>query len=157
MIAIVATLAFLALEIRQNTTAMNAAAYQSRSDALQNLAVVAANSEVISRIQANYLSPREGCEGVQIECSDINYEYIDGLSPTERQQFRNYLAAQAHRISNLTVQYQFGLLTDEYHRNGVVRIIKNLMPMWEAFDVSQRRRLAAYVEDFERENLIPDE
>jgi len=55
VIAIVFSLAFVALEVRQNTTAMTAAAYQARSEALQDLAVTAATSEVLARIEANYL------------------------------------------------------------------------------------------------------
>ena len=72
------------------------------------------------------------------------------MSPTEYRQYRNFLTAHAHRLSNLTVQYQSGLLTDEYHLGGVVGAIKGFMPRWEAFDVPQRGRLAAYIEEFEK-------
>lgn len=59
------------------------------------------------------------------------------------------MTAHAHRLSNLTVQYEYGLLTDEYHETVVIGAIKGFMPRWEAFDVPQRERLAKYVDEFE--------
>ena len=150
--AIVISLALLIVEVRQNTTAMTATAYQARSEALQELAVIAATSEVLSRIQANYQRRRESCEEADLFCYEIDHAYIQSLSPTEYRQYRNFLTAHAHRLSNLTVQYEYGLLTDEYHLGGVVGAIKGFIPRWEAFDVPQGRRLADYVAEFESRN-----
>ena len=45
LIAIVGSLAFLIMEIRQNTTALTAGAWQARSEALQEMALREAESE----------------------------------------------------------------------------------------------------------------
>jgi hypothetical protein len=152
VIAIVLSLIFLALEVRQNTTAMTAAAFQARSEDLQSLAIVASTSEVLARIEANYLLRRDDCHEYDNWCYEIDRNYIQSLSLAEYRQYRNFLTAHAHRLTNLVMQYQYGLLTEEYHLGGVVGAIKGFMPRWEAFDVPQRGRLAAYVEAFENDS-----
>ena len=146
--AIVASLIFLALEVRQNTTAMSAAAFQDRSETLQDLAITIATSEVLSRIDANYLVRPPNCADEDISCYEIDHEYVDSLTPEEHRQYRHLLTAHAHRLRNLSVQYEYGLLTDDYYRGGVIGAIRVFMPRWEAFDVPQGIRLQRLVEDY---------
>ena len=73
-IAIVVSLVFVAIEVRQNTTAMTASAYQGRSEALQDLAVVVATSEVLARIEANYQKPLATCAPLDNYCYEIDHE-----------------------------------------------------------------------------------
>jgi hypothetical protein len=112
----------------------------------------AATSEILSSTETNYQRRPDSCEGFDKLCLEIDHEYIRGLSPTWYRQFRNFPTAHAYCLSNLTVQYQYGLLTDEHDPGGVIGAIKGLMPSRAVVDVPQRRRLALYVEACEREN-----
>ena len=152
MFAIVASLIFLATEVRQNTTAMTAAAFQDRSEALQDLAVTVANSEVLSRIDANYLIRPSTCADDDVSCYEIDYEYIESLTPEDHRQYRHLLTAHAHRLRNLAVQYEYGLLTEDYYRGGVIGAIGVFMPRWKAFDVPQGIRLQRLVDEYEARN-----
>ena len=152
LVAIVATLVFLALEVRQNTTALTAAAWQGRSDALQNLSMSVAESELLSRISAHVSMRDQSCDAREVFCSDIDRDYILSLSPEEYESYRRYLMAHAFRIQNLKVQYESGLLTDEYYARGVIGAIRNFMPLWEAFQVPQGVRLSEDVERFDKSN-----
>jgi len=142
-------IAFLVVEIRQNTTALTAAAYQARSDALQDLSMRVAESEVLATIQANLHVRPENCGEFERNCGVFNEEYFQSLSPTEHLQYKRYLLANVFRVQNLVFQYEQGLLSDEYHDQSIIEIIKSFMPLWQRFDIWQRRSLVEHLERYE--------
>jgi hypothetical protein len=150
MIAIVASLVVLALEVRQNTTALEAGAWQVRSDALMNLSLQIAGSRDLAEVQANLLQRPEGCAEDDPSCTEINATHVQSLNAIQHEQYRAYLRAHAFRLQNMVVQYEYGLLTDDYYERGVIGAIKMFTPRWRAFDVPQGMRLSTYVEEFER-------
>ena len=144
---------FLVVEVRQNNTALNAQAWQSRSDALREMSMFVAGSDVLSTIEANLLVRPASCGEFDRNCRIINDEYLASLSITERQQFKRYLHAHLSRVQNLVFQYEQGLLTDEYHDDVILWVIQSYMPLWERFDIFQRKGLLDHL----RENGIEQE
>ena len=111
-IAVVVTLVYLAVQIRQNTHAMEeskrlalAQTYQMRADALQSMLVHAAESQHIGPLITK-LTQLGYPEDVSA---------LDRLSPDERGRFRQWQIAQQTHWDNMYFQYQQG-----YPRRGVL-------------------------------------
>jgi hypothetical protein len=144
-IAVVLTLAYLAVQIRQNTQAMEesrrlalAQTYQIRADALQNMLVHAADSE--------YIGP------IITKLTTLGYPEdvasLDALTPVERGRFRQWQIAQIAHWDNLYFQYQQGFLDGEYYRDSFVMRVTRLAPIWHALGVKAGRR--SFDEEIER-------
>jgi len=144
-IAVVATLAYLAVQIRQNTRAMAEAerlalaqTYQMRADALQDMLVRAADSEHIGPILTKLTAA-----GYPEDVSSL-----DQLSTEERGRFRQWQIAQQTHWDNMFYQYQQGFLDDEYYRDSFRERVRRLAPIWKALGVSGSRR--SFTEELER-------
>ena len=144
-IAVVATLAYLAIQIRQNTRAMEGAerlalaqTYQMRADALQDMLVRAADSEHIGPILTKLTAA-----GYPEDVSSL-----DQLSTEERGRFRQWQIAQQTHWDNMFYQYQQGFLDDEYYRDSFRERVRRLAPIWKALGVSGSRR--SFTEELER-------
>ena len=143
LVAIVGSLAFVVAEIRQNTTALEAGAWQDRSESLIQMSMRVAESETLARIHANFRKRSDDCAETDIVCDQvIDIEYVENLTPTEFQQYKSFLTAHAFRLQNLDSQYRLGLLPESYHRSGVVDIVESYVPRWRAFGVPQGLNLA---------------
>jgi len=136
-IAVVLTLGYLAIQIRQNTQAMQegrrlalAQTYQMRADALQEMLVRAAESEHIAPIIS--------------KATDAGYpedlRSLAALTPVERGRFRLWQIAQQTHWDNLFFQYQQGFLDEEYYRDSFRLRVRRLAPVWEALGVTGNRR-----------------
>ena len=143
-IAVVATLAYLAVQIRQNTRSMEesrrlalAQTYQMRADALQEMLVRAADSEHIGPLITKLTQL-----GYPADVSAL-----DDLSPEERGRFRQWQIAQQTHWDNLFYQYQQGYLEEEYYRDAFRERVARLAPTWRALGISPgRQSFAAEVE-----------
>jgi hypothetical protein len=144
-IAVVATLAYLAVQIRQNTRSMDeskqlalAQTYQMRADALQNMLVHAADSERIGPIIT--------------KLTELGYPEdatsLDQLTPLERGRFRQWQIAQQTHWDNMFFQYQQGFLDEEYYRDAFCERVGRLAPIWEALGVTCSRQ--SFTEEVER-------
>ena len=144
-VGVVVTLAYLAIQIRQNTHAMEegkraalAQTYQMRADGLQQMLVQAAESDHIGPIitkltQAGYPE---------------NVASLEGLTPEERGRFRQWQIAQQTHWDNMFYQYQQGFLDEEYYRGAFRERVGRLAPIWEALNVTGSRR--SFVHEIER-------
>ncbi len=144
-IAVVATLAYLAVQIRQNTRSMEegkrlalAQTYQMRADALQSMLVQAADSEHIGPIITKLTQ-----QGYPEDVSALA-----GLSPEERGRFRQWQIAQQTHWDNMYYQYQQGFLDEEYYQNAFRERVARLAPTWKALGVTGGRR--SFTEEIER-------
>ena len=135
-IAVIATLVYLSVQVRQNTRSLDAAqklalaqTYQMRSDALQNMLVKAASSEIgaiIAKLtQAGYPE---------------NIQALDKLTPLERSRFRQWQIAQIAHWDNMHYQYQRGFLDEEYYRDEFVVRVRRLWPVWQALGLTGARK-----------------
>jgi len=149
-IGVVITLVYLAIQIRQNTHAMEenrrlalAQTYQVRADALQNMLVHAANSEHIGPIIAKLTGA-----GYPEDVSSL-----EELTPVERGRFRQWQIAQHTHWDNMFYQYQQGFLDEEYYRDEFVVRVRRLAPVWRALGIVANRKSF----DLEIERLVPIE
>jgi len=136
-IAVVVTLVYLAIQIRQNTHSMEegrrlalAQAYQLRADALQHMLVQAAESNHIGPIITKLTSA-----GYPEDVTSL-----DTLSSHERGRFRQWQIAQQTHWDNMFYQYQQGFLDEEYYRDSFRERVGRLAPIWDALQVTGSRR-----------------
>ena len=136
-IAVVVTLWYLAVQIRQNTHAMEenkrlalAQTYQIRADALQSMLVHAADSQ--------YIGP------LITKLTQLGYpedvSALERLSPDERGRFRQWQIAQQTHWDNLYFQYQQGYLDEEYYKDSFRERVARLAPTWRALGITGARR-----------------
>ena len=149
-IAVVVTLAYLAIQIRQNTRTMAeskrlalAQTYQMRADALQNMLVQASESEHIGPILTKLT--RDGYPD--------DLASLDQLSPGERGRFRQWQIAQQTHWDSMFYQYQQGFLDEEYYRDSFRVRVRRLAPVWDALGVTGSRR--SFREEIDRLLLEP--
>lgn len=135
-IGVIATLAYLAVQVRQNTRSLEASqrlalaqTYQMRSDALQDMLVQAASSVIggiISKLtQAGYPE---------------NVASLDALTSEERSRFRQWQIAQQAHWDNMHFQYQQGYLDDEYYTDEFATRVRRLWPIWQALGLTGARK-----------------
>jgi hypothetical protein len=138
-IAVVVTLVYLAIQIRQNTRAMAesrrlalAQTYQMRADALQDMLVHAAESEHIGPVISKL----------------VEVASLDVLDPIERGRFRQWQVAQQTHWDNMFYQYQQGFIDEEYYRDSFRVRVRRLAPIWRALGMIGNRR--SFDEELER-------
>jgi hypothetical protein len=135
-IGVIASLIYLSVQIRQNTRSMAenrklslAQTYQMRADALQDMVVSAASSE---------LSP------IITKLTGAGYpgkvEALDVLDHEERGRFRLWQIAQQTHWDNMHFQYQQGYLDEEYYREAFADRVVRLAPTWRALDLNSGRQ-----------------
>ncbi len=136
-IAVLATLVYLAMQIRQNTRTMDeskklalAQTYQMRSDALQMMLVHAADSEYIGPIITKLTTAGY---------PDVTSS-LDQLSTEELGRFRQWQIAQQTHWDNMFFQYQQGFIDEEYYRDSFRVRVRRLAPIWNALNIAGARR-----------------
>ncbi len=143
-IGVIATLAYLAIQIRQNTRSLDASqrlalaqTYQMRSDALQNMLVQAASSTV---------------GGIIYKVTQAGYPddlaALDTLTAEEWSRFRQWHIAQQAHWDNMHFQYQQGFLDEEYYQDEFVKRVQRLWPAWQAMRLTGGRR--SFVDELRR-------
>lgn len=136
-IAVVATLVYLAVQIRQNTRSIEegrrlalAQTYQMRADALANMMTQAAVSPQLGPIIVKLVE-----EGYPEDLASM-----DRITPTELGVFRQWQIAQHTHWENLFYQYQQGYLDTEYYENEFKVRVRRLAPVWAALGLTGGRR-----------------
>ena len=109
-IGVIATLVYLALQIRQNTNALEqsqkadlAQAYQHRSESRRQMG--------IDQAESRYMAP------ISVKLSELgwpdNLDAIDSLDQEERFRFQHMMAASMTRLDNACYQHHQGLLDEQ--------------------------------------------
>lgn len=136
-IAVLATLIYLSVQLRQNTLSMQEAkklaiaqTYQMRSDALQDMLVHAADGNHIGAIIIKLTQA-----GYPEDIGALNRLTID-----ERGRFRQWQIAQQTHWDNMYYQYQQGFLEEEYYQDAFRERVRRLAPTWQALRLTGVRR-----------------
>lgn len=136
-IAVLATLVYLSVQVRQNTRSMDegkrlalAQTYQMRSDALQMMLVHAADSEHIGPIITKLTSA-----GYPEDLTSLGQ-----LTTVERGRFRQWQIAQQTHWDNMFFQYQQGYIDAEYYEDSFRERVRRLAPVWQALNVGGARQ-----------------
>ncbi len=117
--AVVATLAYLAIQVRQNTGMMRAQIYQARSDAGQRYQLFVAGSEEMSEILERISDDQR-----------LDPAKLGTLTPVERRRLRFLQTAHQQRLGNVFFQYQNGLLDEDFW-TALKPTIRSNAPVWE--------------------------
>lgn len=148
-VAVVATLIYLAKQIRLHAVSMDEArkmalaqTYQMRSDALQDMVVHAATSEHLGAII--------------VKLTALGYptdvRALDELTAEELGRFRLWQIAQQTHWDNMFFQYQQGFLDAEYYEDAFRERVRRLAPTWRALGLTGgRKSFFAELERLERE------
>ena len=135
-IGVIATLIYLSLQIRHNTRSMEesrrlalAQTYQMRADALQNMLVTAAHTDLGSII-------------VRLTAAGYPQDIraLDILSDEERGRFRQWQIAQQTHWDNMHFQYQQGFLDEEYYKDAFIERVLRLAPTWRVLRLTGGRQ-----------------
>ncbi len=143
-LGVIATLIYLAIQIRQNTRSMHegrrlalAQSYQMRADALQDMLVHAATSNI---------------GGIIVKLTNAGYpedlSALDQLDAEELGRFRLWQIAQQSHWDNMHYQYQQGYLDEEYYEDAIKERVARLAPTWQALGLTQGRK--SFFEEIQR-------
>lgn len=151
-IAVLATLVYLAVQLRQNTRSLQnseklalAQTYQMRSDALQLMLVEAADSEHIAPI-INKLTAAGYPEDVGA---------LELISADELGRFRLWQIAQMTHWDNMYFQYQQGFIDEQYYQDAIKTRVMRLAPTWQALNVTRGAR-RGFIEEIDRLQRAPE-
>jgi len=137
--AVLATLIYLALQIRQNTAATRAQIHQSRSDqALEFFLFGAGSSELMDILEKVYDSDDD--------VPDISK--LDDLTWTEKRRLLFYSVANQQRLENMFFQYKNGFLEEQTYRRTLAPTSRQI-PLWEALGI-MRFTEGDFAEEIER-------
>ena len=118
-IAVLVTLVYLALQIRQNTKATAALIHQARSDQAQEFHLFGANSPGFAAI---------------LNTVNFDPENLNLLTEEELTRFRLYAISANTRFENMYFQHVNGFLTTElYERNADVHLM--WIPIWKSLGI----------------------
>ena len=126
-IGVIAGIAFLAIEVSQNTESLDesrklsaAQAYQSRSDSTREmlLGFIDAGLPEINEKLVNLGWPENG-------------DALSSLTESERQKYIYIETVRWTNIDNLFYQYQQGYISPEFYNSSIVGIIRREADTWE--------------------------
>ncbi len=127
-IGVIVTLAYLAVQIRQNTRSMDenkrlalAQTYQMRADALQGMLVQAASSAILGPLIVKLTTL-----GYPTDLSSLSK-----ISEEERGIFKQWQIAQQTHWDNMFYQYQQGYIDPEYYESEFRVRVRRLAPVWQ--------------------------
>jgi hypothetical protein len=123
-IAVVATLVYLAVQIKQNTQATRAQIHQARSDQAQEYFFQLAGSRDILE-----LFTKLDTDG------NLDPSKLDQLDPVEMRQLRVLMAAAIGRLQNAYYQKGSGFLEEEMYESMVHTMLMRQADMWEVLGV----------------------
>lgn len=121
--AVVASLIYLAVQIRQNTAATRAQIHQARSDQAQDALMFVAGSAEFASLLAKL-----DVDGAP----DPNR--LEELSNEERIRFRFYCGAVLQRLENMYYQYQKGFLAPATYCRAT-KTFGRVIPIWERLGI----------------------
>ncbi len=136
-LGVMATLIYLAVQIKQNTRSMNesrklalAQTYQMRADALQSMLVQAATSQTVGPLLVKLTSMGYPTDVTALE----------RITAEERGIFKQWQIAQRTHWDNMYYQYQQGFLDPEYYADEFRVRVKRLAPTWRALGLGGGRK-----------------
>jgi hypothetical protein len=120
-VGVIAGIAFLAMEISQNTTAIKAEIYQTRAYEVAN-----AND---MRAESNFIVPIR--DKLRDESGNLDLSLLSELSPIEKQRLWLETEGMIRRFDNNLYQCEIGFL-DEYFCNEFEQQTRTNFPVWQA-------------------------
>ena len=132
-IAVVATLFYLAAQVKQNRQSVDANTLALEDERKVRLAE--AYQSRLHNMSANtrLLADSESLADIAVRVNEAGYPSVDSLealSPVDRFRWRQWTALQFLNIENLHYQYELGLLEPEFYETVIVGRIRQLGDLW---------------------------
>jgi len=139
MLAIVASLIALVMELRQTQSALISETYQTRA--------IDAIGELLDVADSEYLAP------ILDETSyGADYDAVANLDGVSRLRLFNYLRARMIDWDNEHYQYQNGFIEADFFEATTARAVKDWAPRWRAIGLEEGRdEFRDYVDQVLRE------
>ncbi len=127
LMAIVASLIALVIELRQTQTALSAETYQSRAiDGIGEALYVAESEHLVPILTATN--------------NGADYEAVAKLDADDRLRLLNYLRARMIDSDNEHYQYQNGYLDAGYFEATTTRLVREFAPRWRSIGLTEGRQ-----------------
>ena len=139
-IAVLITLVYLAVQIRQNTKSM---------DETRRLAITQSQQDWTSMFNGAMLTAAES-EHIPRLMVQARDEGISTLIPEDRLRLGYFLAAMAARLDMLHLQYESGFLSEETYQSTFVNSVRNFGPMILEVNPTLDMRRPSFVEVMKR-------
>ena len=123
-VAVIVSLIYLAIQIRQNTKATRAEIYQQRSQGAADFFMSQATDVEMSELMNSVFEEGLG--------------KLEKLTPLELRLFRSFQLASLPRMDNNHYQYEQGFLEPEYYEEVLVPVIAMNAPFWVKLDLGIR-------------------
>jgi len=135
-IAVVATLFYLAVQVRQGKVATEA-----NTRTLEESRRVALVDSYVRRLEAMDRAQ------IQLALSDqladivrrAETDGVDSLTETERKRLVGWERARQCRLEAQFYQWKQGLLDDEFYENQFKAVVRNRAPLWKELDIEVNR------------------
>ncbi len=133
-IGVIATLIYLAIQIRQNTHSMDEGRKLALAQTFQ--------SRTEMRLQGSHLmADSDYLPEIDVKLRDAGYpadtEAVKALTPVERRRMGAWENAQAAMLENLHYQFRQGLLEPDHYREVTVPVIRSNVPAWRALGIER--------------------
>jgi hypothetical protein len=127
-IGVIASIIFLAIELRQTNRSIQGATYQSRANVLTTRSDMLAESE--------YLTPI---------ITKVQLEGLEALSVEEKNRLDNTTNGAFYRVDGMYYQYELGLLDRQYYSTIFDAEMRLWVPRWRDQGVLEQLRRRGYV------------
>ena len=145
-IAVVVTLAYLALQVKHSKEAV--AANTKSLDENRKLAIAnayQARADMVLRYAVHQASSGDMAEAN----SKLNEGDIEGLTNTERYRLEAEMRAMITLFDNVHFQRQQGYVTDEFYEANFKQGLLFIAPIWAALEISLAGQRPSFVREFE--------
>ena len=120
-IGVIATLIYLAIQIRQNTHSLDEGRKLALAQAYEARARVA-NESARENLHSDYWP------SLMVKYDEGG---LDALSPEERRRYLALVQSQSVRFDNIHYQHENGFLDDEYYETTFKALVRAQAPSWE--------------------------
>jgi hypothetical protein len=127
-IGVIASIIFLAIQVRQTNRSIQGATYQSRASTLTGRMDMLAESQYLAPIIAK-----------------LQLEGMDALTFEEKGRLDNSAQGALYRVDGMFYQYELGLLDDQYYRTVFDAEMRLWVPRWRDQGVLEQARRRGYV------------
>ena len=144
-IATIATLLYLALQVKEARNAIVAQAYQARADMQQDANLRAAENEDLARILSKFSFGSHG----------PSLDEIDELSELDSYRLRMFYVSLMLRMDNVCFQAEKGYVEPDDLKE-MMRSLSGFAAIWQRLDIQPRNAVRRYIEENGIDGLEPD-
>lgn len=126
-LAVLITLIYVAVQLRETRNALGAQAYQARTLAQQDALLRVSENDELAQIMVK----------IQDQDGEFDASALDRLTAVERRKLTSFQTALALRHDNTAFQYLSGYITDADAENLMAGLPK-LLPFWKALGITRQ-------------------